>query len=186
MDLKIASSVKKEGLIRLTFEHPQYPTDYSFPSHEEMSMKKLLSHVTILIGHSLHNDLRALKVDHARVIDTFYVFKYRDQPSNRRSSLCNLCKSVLGFELRKKDSPHNCLDDVCTAMKFVLAKIEHGVDCIIPLVREVVQEPKVAKLLVHRIPVAVHSEELHKVIPGDFTIEVKVRRISCFFLSHVI
>ncbi|XP_075089268.1 uncharacterized protein LOC107789218 isoform X2 [Nicotiana tabacum] len=83
-------------------------------------------------------------------------------------------ESVLGFELRKKDSPHNCLDDVCTAMKFVLAKIEHGVDCIIPLVREV-QEPKVAKLLVHRIPVAVHSEELHKVIPGDFTIEVKTQ-----------
>ncbi|XP_016497164.2 small RNA degrading nuclease 1-like isoform X1 [Nicotiana tabacum] len=140
-----------------------------------MSMKKLLSHGTILIGHSLHNDLRALKIDHARVIDTSYVFKYRDQPSNRRPSLCNLCKSVLGFELRKKDSLHNCLDDACTAMKLVLAKIECGVDCIIPLVREEVQEPKVAKLLVHRIPVVVHSEELHKVIPGDITIEVKTK-----------
>nr|XP_016466366.1 PREDICTED: small RNA degrading nuclease 1-like isoform X1 [Nicotiana tabacum] len=254
------SESAEQGLVRLTFEHPQYPTDYSFPSHEEdwlvtrrtkksnfvkskkamiaidcemvlcqdgtealvricavddklevklnefvnpnkpiadyrteitgitagdldgvscsladvqMSMKKLLSHGTILIGHSLHNDLRALKIDHARVIDTSYVFKYRDQPSNRRPSLSNLCKSVLGFELRKKDSPHNCLDDACTAMKLVLAKIERGVDCIIPLVREEVQEPKVAKLLVHRIPVAVHSEELHKVIPGDFTLEVK-------------
>ncbi|OIT06187.1 small rna degrading nuclease 3 [Nicotiana attenuata] len=219
------SESAEQGLVHLTFEHPQYLTDYSFPSHEEvrlnefvnpkkpiadyrteitgitagdldgvscsladveMSMKKLLSHGTILIGHSLHNDLRVLKIDHARVIDTSYIFKYRDQPSNRRPSLSNLCKSVLGFELRKKDSPHNCLDDACTAMKLVLAKIERGVDCIIPLVREEVQEPKVAKLLVHRIPVAVHSEELHKVIPGDFTIEVKVRRISCFFLSHVI
>nr|XP_016450482.1 PREDICTED: small RNA degrading nuclease 1-like [Nicotiana tabacum] len=54
---------------------------------------------------------------------------FEDQPSNRRPSLSNLCKSlcfqivVLGFELRKKDSPHNCLDDACTAMKLVLAKI---------------------------------------------------------------
>lgn len=41
-----------------------------------------------------------------------------------------------------------------------------------------------SKLLVHRIPAAVHSQELHKVIPGDFTVEVKVRRILCF--SHLI
>lgn len=40
-----------------------------------------------------------------------------------------------------------------------------------------------SKLLVHRIPAAVHSEELHKVIPGEFTVEVKVRRISYFFVS---
>ncbi|XP_019228028.1 PREDICTED: small RNA degrading nuclease 3-like [Nicotiana attenuata] len=205
------SESAEQGLVRLTFEHPQYPTDYSFPSHEEvrlnefvnpkkpiadyrteiagitagdldgvscsladvqMSMKKLLSHGTILIGLSLHNDLRFSSIDHARVIDTSYIFKYRDQPSNRRPSLSNLCKSVLGFELRKKDSPHNCLDDACTAMKLVLAKIERGVDCIIPLVREEVQEPKVAKLLVHRIPVAVHSEELHK-LSWRLTIEVK-------------
>lgn len=43
---------------------------------------------------------------------------------------------MLGFELRKTGSPHNCLDDACTAMKLVLAKVEGGVDNIIPLVRE--------------------------------------------------
>ncbi|PHT36418.1 Small RNA degrading nuclease 3 [Capsicum baccatum] len=252
----------EQRLVRLTFEHPQYPTDYSFPSHEkdwlvtrrskkpkhiqskamvaidcemvlcqdgtealvricavdrnlevrlnefvnpnkpiadyrteitgitagdldgvscsladvQTSMKKLLSHGTILIGHSLHNDLRALKIDHAKVIDTSYVFKYQDQPSNRRPSLSNLCKSVLGFELRKTGSPHNCLDDACTAMKLVLAKVEGGVDNIIPLVREEVQETETTKLLVHRIPAAVHSQELHKVIPGDFTVEVKANK----------
>ncbi|XP_059296325.1 small RNA degrading nuclease 1-like [Lycium ferocissimum] len=255
------SETVEQRLVRLTFEHPQYPTDYSFPSHEEdwlvtkrskksnftqskamvaidcemvlcedgtealvricavdrnlevklnefvnpnkpiadyrteitgitagdldgvsctladvqTSMKKLLSHGTILIGHSLHNDLHALKIDHARVIDTSYVFKYQGQASNRRPSLSNLCKSVLGFELRKMGSPHNCLDDACTAMKLVLAKIERGVD-IIPVVSEEVQEPDTAKLLVHRIPEAVHSQELHKVIPGDFNVEVKANK----------
>ncbi|PHU05495.1 hypothetical protein BC332_26317 [Capsicum chinense] len=86
----------------------------------QTSMKKLLSHGTILIGHSLHNDLR---------------------------------------------------DDASAAMKLVLAKVENGVDNIIPLVRE-----EVAALLVHRIPVAVHSQELHKVIPGEFTVAVKANR----------
>lgn len=256
------SESAEQRLVRLTFEHPQYPIDYSFPSHEEdwlvtkrskksnfiqskamvaidcemvlcqdgtealvricavdrnlevklnefvnpnkpvadyrteitgitagdldgvscsladvqTSMKKLLSHGTILIGHSLHNDLRALKMDHARVIDTSYVFKYQGQTSNRRPSLSNLCKSVLGFELRKMGSPHNCLDDAFTAMKLVLAKLECGGDNIIPLVCEELQEPETSKLLVHRIPAAVHSQELHKVIPGDFTVEVKANK----------
>ncbi|XP_059296334.1 small RNA degrading nuclease 3-like isoform X2 [Lycium ferocissimum] len=139
----------------------------------QMSMKKLLSHGTILIGHSLHHDLCALKLDHARVIDISYVFKYRDQPSYRRPSLNSLSKSVLGFELRKKDSPHNCLDDACTAMKLVLAIVELGADNIIPLVHE---ESEMAKLLVHRIPVAVSSQDLHKFIPGDYTVEINANK----------
>lgn len=31
---------------------------------------------------------------------------------------------MLGYELRKKGNPHNCLDDACAAMKLVLAKLE--------------------------------------------------------------
>ncbi|KAF3648854.1 putative protein-like [Capsicum annuum] len=247
------SESAEQGLVYLTLEHPEYPRDYSFPSHEEgwlvtrrsyfdqskamvaidcemvlcqdgtealvricavdrnlevklnefvnrskpiadyrteitgitagdldgvscsladvqTSMKKLLSHGTILIGHSLHNDLRALKIDHARVIDTSYAFKYQDEPYYK-PSVSNLCKSVLRFKLRKMGSPHICLDDASAAMKLVLAKVENGVDNIIPLVHE-----EVAALLVHRIPVAVHSQELHKVIPGEFTVAVKANR----------
>jgi RNA exonuclease 1 len=43
---------------------------------------------------------------------------------------------VFGYEVRRKGAPHNCLDDACAAMKLVLAKIEHGVDNVIPLVPE--------------------------------------------------
>ncbi|XP_059632896.1 small RNA degrading nuclease 1-like isoform X2 [Cornus florida] len=139
----------------------------------QKSMKKLLLHGTILVGHSLNNDLQALKIDHARVIDTSLIFKYGDEPNYKRPSLNNLCKSVLGYEVRKKGVPHNCLDDACAAMKLVLAKIERGLDHPIPLVNEGVPETEVAKLLIHRIPINVPSEELHKIIPGDFTIEIK-------------
>ncbi|RVX23261.1 Small RNA degrading nuclease 3 [Vitis vinifera] len=246
-----------QRLIRLTLEHPQYPLDYSFPSHEEgwmvtkirqkfkftrsnamlavdcemvlcedgteglvrvcvvdrnlqvklnelvkphkavvdyrteitgvsakdfdettsslvdiqRSMKKLLSHGAVLVGHSLHNDLKALKLDHARVIDTAFIYKYENQPINRRPSLNNLCKAM-----RQKDAPHNCLDDASAAMKLVLAKLEQGLDDAIPFVHEDVPENEMAKLLLHRIPTDVPIEELNRIIPGEFTME---HQVSC-------
>ncbi|PQQ15175.1 small RNA degrading nuclease 3 [Prunus yedoensis var. nudiflora] len=226
----------EQSLVRSTLEHPQYPLDYSFPSHEQdwvvskrdgsealvkvcvvdenlqvkldelvnprkkvadyrteitgvsasdldrvictladiqKRLKKLLSGETILVGHSLCNDLQALKIDHARVIDTAYIFKYSDGPIFRKPSLNNLCKSVLGYEVRKPGSPHNCLDDACAAMKLVLAKIKREIGDIMPPVQDDVREVNMAKLLLHRIPITVPSEELHNAIPGNYTIEVK-------------
>lgn len=43
---------------------------------------------------------------------------------------------MLGYEVRKKGSPHNCLDDACAAMKLVLAKVEREVGDTIPSVQE--------------------------------------------------
>jgi hypothetical protein len=44
-----------------------------------------------------------------------------------------------------------------------------------------------AKLLLHRIPNNVPTEELHEVLPGDFTIELKVEHIILLvsFLSFI-
>ncbi|KAH9712085.1 Small RNA degrading nuclease 3 [Citrus sinensis] len=93
---------------------------------------------------------------------------------------CSLAEiqSVLGYEIRKKGTPHNCLDDASAAMKLVLAIIERRVDNAVPLLQEDVAETERARLFLHRIPTKVPSEELHGVIPGDFTIEAKaVKRI---------
>ncbi|KAH8503320.1 hypothetical protein H0E87_014556 [Populus deltoides] len=152
----------------------------------QISMKKLLSRGTILVGHSLYNDLQALKLDHARVIDTSFIFKSSD---GRSPSLNNLCKSVLGYELRKAGDPHNCLDDACAAMKLVLAKIERGVDNYIPLIQPDVKdasynvpEIEMAKLLLHKIPVTVPREKLRRLFPANYTIEIKVEYILRVFL----
>ncbi|KAL5556933.1 hypothetical protein UlMin_039169 [Ulmus minor] len=140
----------------------------------QKSMKKLLSKGYILVGHSLSNDLQALKIDHAWVIDTSFIFKYSGGPVNRRPSLNNLCKSILGYEVRKLGAPHNCLDDATAAMKLVLARIERQVNDSIPFNAEDVPETEMTKLLLHRIPKHVTSEELKKVMPGDFEIELKL------------
>ncbi|MBA0576847.1 hypothetical protein Golob_024004 [Gossypium lobatum] len=148
----------------------------------QKSLKKLLSNGTILVGHGLHNDLQVLKIDHARVIDTSYIFKYLDAPIYRKPSLNNLCKSVLGYEVRKPGAAHNCLDDACAAMKLVLAKLERGEITLVPDV----SQPEREKLLLHRIPVYVHREEISKVIPGAVAIEVKVDYtlpVSALFLE---
>ncbi|GLT49397.1 hypothetical protein SLA2020_229550 [Shorea laevis] len=247
----------EQRLVRLTLEHPLYPLDYTFPSHEEgwvvaklrkkskvmrsnemvavdcemvlcedgtealvkvcvvdrnlevklnklvnpnkavadfrteitgvtatdlngvtcsladiqKPIKKLLSHGAILVGHGLNNDLRALKLDHARIIDTSYIFRFHDAPIHRRPSLNNLCKSVLGFEVQEQGSAHNCVDDACAAMKLVLSQLEHGDD--IMLVCKDAPQAVTTKLLLHRIPINISSEELYRVIPRNVNIEVK-------------
>ncbi|KAG9159352.1 hypothetical protein Leryth_017976 [Lithospermum erythrorhizon] len=142
----------------------------------QKSLKKLLTRGTILVGHSLNNDLRALKLDHSRVIDTSYLFKYENERPNKRPSLSNLCKSVLGFTLRQKGSPHNCQDDAIAAMKLALSKIENGFDRVMPSVQVEVKERDMSKLVIHRIPISISSNDLHSIISGDYTIEVKAKK----------
>ncbi|CAM8985734.1 hypothetical protein QQ045_006952 [Rhodiola kirilowii] len=143
------------------------------------SMKRILSRGTILVGHGLNNDLKALKLEHGRVIDTSYIFNHADAPVGRKPSLNNVCKFVLGCEVRKPGEPHNCLDDARAAMKIVLAKIERRLDEPIPLVQKdkpFVPETDMAKLFIHRIPVCVTSEDLYKLIPGNRKIEIQPRK----------
>ncbi|WCJ31265.1 small RNA degrading nuclease 3 [Euphorbia peplus] len=139
----------------------------------QKSMKKLLKKGTILVGHGLHNDLQALKLDHAIVIDTSFIFSH---VNGRAPSLSSLCKSVLGYELRNEGAPHNCVDDANAAMRLVLAKIEHGVDNELLLKEEDVLEDQMAKLMIHGIPIDVLSKELHGIFPEKFTLEIKPPR----------
>ncbi|KAI3978588.1 hypothetical protein MKX01_015763 [Papaver californicum] len=135
----------------------------------QKSMKKLLSRGTILIGHSLNCDLRALKLDHARVIDTSLIFRCTDGTTRRKPSLCHLCKIVLRHELRQKGAPHNCLADARAAMKLALAKLEKGFDEIISLdAKEVTGD--LSKLFLHKIPIRVTTDELRKIFPEDSTV----------------
>ncbi|KAK1309907.1 Small RNA degrading nuclease 3 [Acorus calamus] len=131
----------------------------------QKSLKRLLRSGTILVGHTLYNDLQALKIDHLRVIDTSYIFEYLDRPTYSTPSLNDLCKVVLGSEVRKEGEPHNCLEDARAAMKLVLAKLEHGFNDPILIPRKMVSEADLAKLLLHGIPVGVNCQELQKSFP---------------------
>ncbi|KZV40586.1 small RNA degrading nuclease 3-like [Dorcoceras hygrometricum] len=156
----------------------------TLPDVQQKSMKKILAHGTILVGHSLYNDLQALKLDHARVIDTSYIFGDKNGPTRKKPSLSLLCKAKLGYELRKPGSPHNCLDDACAAMKLVLARLEGRVDGVIPEeVKELDagrKELGAGRLFVHRIPINVLIKDLQEVIPGNFTLQMKTSKKNTY------
>ncbi|KAF7130539.1 hypothetical protein RHSIM_Rhsim10G0113000 [Rhododendron simsii] len=191
----------EQRLVRLTLAHPQYPLDYSFPSHEEgwlvtkLSKKKTIRSTALIaidcemalcedgtealvrvcvVNRNLQIKLNELVNPNKAVAD------YRTEITGLTAKdldgvACSLVdvQAVLGYEVRKKGDPHNCVDDACAAMKLVLAKLESGFDNVIPLVHEDVPVIERSKLLLHRIPVNVPSEELCKIVPGDFTIEIK-------------
>ncbi|KAF6175365.1 hypothetical protein GIB67_009059 [Kingdonia uniflora] len=87
--------------------------------------------------------------------------------------------TVLGYELRKPDAPHNCLEDARAAMKLALAKLEHGFENDIAWtpkavdVQKKVPEDGLARLLIHRIPTSIHREDLRNIFPQDITFELQ-------------
>lgn len=140
----------------------------------QKAIKKFLYNGALLVGHSLSNDLKALKLDYARVIDTSYIFKYAKRDMFKKPSLSYLCKAMLDFDLRKEGDPHDCLDDASAVMKLIMARLEGRIDDVLP--EEEVEVLNMGKLLVHRIPVSVLSKDLESILPGDFTLQVKVNK----------
>ena len=62
----------------------------------------MVSSETILIGHSLEGDLRALKLIHERIVDTSVVFPHRLGPPYKRA-LKTLMAEVLRKRIQEQD-----------------------------------------------------------------------------------
>jgi DNA polymerase III epsilon subunit-like protein len=69
----------------------------------------------ILIGHSLENDLQALRFIHTNVVDTALLF----QPNNGlfKYSLRTLAAKLLSLEIQRPHQPHCSQQDATTALK---------------------------------------------------------------------
>lgn len=77
---------------------------------------------TILIGHALDNDLRALKLLHNAVVDTCALFPHpRGFPLRR--SLRALSEDYLGRIVQRGGAGHSPLEDARAAMDLVLFKV---------------------------------------------------------------
>lgn len=80
---------------------------------------------TILVGHSLDFDLRALKIHHDNIIDTSVL--YVDQRGPRyKSSLKNLVKTYLSRDIQNSTGGHCSIEDAKSCMELVLLKIQKG------------------------------------------------------------
>eukprot|EP01083_Nonionella_stella_P092944 260302_1 len=89
-------------------------------------LKKLLFRDTILVGHSLENDLMAMKIYHQRVIDTSVLYPHRAGPPVK-SSLKYLARTHLKKDIQTGGAKgHDSVEDAVTALELVKLKIANG------------------------------------------------------------
>ncbi|XP_046633987.1 putative exonuclease GOR [Daphnia pulicaria] len=88
----------------------------------QIFLLNLLSSKTILIGHGLGSDLRALRLIHDTVIDTSIVFPHSRGPPYKRG----LKKLILDHFQKhiQKDGGHNSVEDAIACMELMLWKIK--------------------------------------------------------------
>jgi len=89
-------------------------------SDVQQILKKWLTQSTIIVGHSLENDLMAMKLIHQRVIDTSVLFPNR----NSKHSLKYLCSRYLKVSIQI--SSHDSVQDATAALRLYKLKKENG------------------------------------------------------------
>ncbi|CAI5451647.1 unnamed protein product [Caenorhabditis angaria] len=85
-------------------------------------MFELINEKTILIGHSLESDLKALRISHMKIIDTAILFQ--KQGSKFKPSLRNLAQQYLNKSIQM-DNPSNIGHDSIEDAKTCIQLINH-------------------------------------------------------------
>ncbi|KAF8251314.1 hypothetical protein K440DRAFT_487289, partial [Wilcoxina mikolae CBS 423.85] len=82
---------------------------------------KYVDEDTVLIGHSLQNDLDVLKVIHANVVDSAILARNAVNSGGRLWGLKGLCEELLGVDVQTNGMRgHDCLEDVMATREVVL------------------------------------------------------------------
>ncbi|XP_018904825.2 uncharacterized protein prage isoform X3 [Bemisia tabaci] len=88
----------------------------------QKDLLNIINAESILIGHSLDNDLRALRIIHSRIIDTSIVFPHAFGLPFRRS-LKSLVKIYLKQNIQNEESGHDSFEDARSCIDLILYKI---------------------------------------------------------------
>ncbi|XP_060198421.1 small RNA degrading nuclease 5 isoform X1 [Lycium barbarum] len=91
---------------------------------------KMVHKETILVGHSLENDLLALKISHNLVIDTAVLYKH--PRGTYKAALRVLSRKFLGREIQDSGNGHDSVEDAKATLELALLKINNGPDFGIP------------------------------------------------------
>ncbi|PNF23160.1 hypothetical protein B7P43_G03653 [Cryptotermes secundus] len=85
-------------------------------------LMNLINADTILVGHGLENDLRALRIIHGTVIDTSVIFPHKQGLPHRRS-LKSLVSSILKKDIQQGSSGHCSFEDASACIELMLWRI---------------------------------------------------------------
>lgn len=86
--------------------------------HAQAILLKICTEDTIIIGHGLHHDLKALKFEHFNVIDTAYLYLVENSPKSLAGAR-DICEQVLGV---KVGAIHDPVEDARIAL-YIAAKL---------------------------------------------------------------
>jgi RNA exonuclease 1 len=89
----------------------------------QADLLELIAEETILIGHSLENDLIALKMVHRKVVDTSLLYTHPRGPPYK-PALRVLCDRLLGRKIQ--DGSHDSVQDAVTSMELAKLKFAKG------------------------------------------------------------
>mmetsp|Transcript_32399 Transcript_32399/g.91809 ORF Transcript_32399/g.91809 Transcript_32399/m.91809 type:complete len:477 (+) Transcript_32399:225-1655(+) len=121
---------------------------------------------TILVGHSLHSDLQALRLDWQPVIDTALLFRYQGLP-RASPSLAHLASTVLSKDIRQGDAAtHDSVEDAHVAMELVRWDLKNGASPLLPPPDTMVEEGDLCQLMVHSIGKAVDLDDIKALFEG--------------------
>lgn len=84
----------------------------------------VISKDTILIGHSLDNDLKALRIVHHRIIDTAALFPH-DQGLPHKIALKKLAKDYLHIDIQDGINGHDSIQDSVTSLELLILQVKY-------------------------------------------------------------
>lgn len=116
-----------------------YKTEFSGLTEEDMvgvdttladvqaALLERFSAETLLLGHSLDSDFRALRLIHTNVVDTCVVFPHnRGFPYKR--ALRHIVKQYLDKSIQDGEDGHNSQEDAAACMELMLWKVRQGLN----------------------------------------------------------
>jgi RNA exonuclease 1 len=93
-------------------------------------LSNLITPRTILLGHSLESDLKALKLKHPWCIDTAILFKHPKGPPYK-PGLKYLAKTLLEKEIQTGEGGHDPEEDARTCLELLEMKLKLGESALI-------------------------------------------------------
>ena len=118
--------------------------------HAQAVMINICSKDTIIVGHSLHNDLKALRFYHDKVIDTSYLYTVENEP-NASPSIRDISEQTLGIKL---PDIHDSVLDSRASLQAAVYALDH--EKLSPIKREY----DTSSLLVHKLPEHCDAEQI--------------------------
>ena len=142
--------------------------------HAQAALLAICHEETIIVGHSVHNDLKALHYYHTKCIDTAYLYTVEGE-LGAAPSMRDVSESIIGDKL---NDWHDSLTDAKASLRAAAYLLIYDKE--MPEVPRIHSATMGASLLVHRIPENCADVDIFKMIstytnvnPNDITAVLK-------------